>query len=198
MKNIIKKILKEESSNLKLPPQIRRRIRYDEEQIINYLKKFAIIGLRYNTIRDNTNLDSVIRKACSDAAHEIVDSTQTSDGDLFDKMSNDLSKFLEEKYGEEIKEFAENFYSPSGNKLGNIYTFWKHADRYGGNGFSESFETWNQLLKSYATWFPDLDWKELKNKLDNMESKGKILIKKPGDKYNNMGYYFSLIRRDAR
>lgn len=197
MKNIIKKILKEDSSNLKLPFQIRRRIRYDEEQIINYLKKFAISGLRYNTIRDNTNLDSVIRKACSDTAYEIVDSTQTIDDDLFEKISNDLSKFLEEKYGEEIKEFAENFYSPSGNELGSVYTYWKHADRYGGNGFSESFETWNKLLKSYASWFPDLDWKELKNKLDNMESGGKILIKKPGDKNNTMGYYFSLIRRNA-
>jgi glycosyltransferase involved in cell wall biosynthesis len=45
---------------------------------------------------------------------------------------NDLSKFLEEKYGEEIKEFAENFYSPSGNKLGNIYTFWKQINYHFG------------------------------------------------------------------
>jgi len=53
--------------------------------------------------------------------------------------------------------------------LGNSYTFWKHENRHGGNGFSESFESWNMLLRSFASWFPDLDWKEIKKKLDGME-----------------------------
>jgi hypothetical protein len=71
--------------------------------------------------------------------------------------------------------------------------------RYGGNGFSESFETWNKLLRAYSSWFPDLDWAEVKSKLDNKMSDGQpLLIKSPKDKNNTMGYYFSVIKRKLK
>jgi len=188
LKQIIRKILRES----RLPINVRRRINYDEENINNLLKKFALRNLG-----QNKKIHITSRLTCRDVAYELLDGIQSEFGDTeFNYMENVLTDYLEEKYGEQLKEFIKDFYDESGNELGSRYVFEKHSERHGGNGFSEGYETWNLLLKHYASWFPDLDWKELKMKLDNMKSGGKILIKKPGDINNNMGYYFSLQRFD--
>ena len=184
LKHTIRKVLLESE----IPPSVRRRMRYNEEDIINYLKKFAIRTFQYDK-----KIDVIVSKACRNTAYEILDSTHTSvDDEIFNGLENRLTYYLKDKYGEQIKEFINSFFDSSGDKLGDVYIFWKHADRNGGNGFSESFETWNMLLRKYADWFPDLDWAEIKTKLDD---NGKLLIKKPGDKNNVYNYYFSLIKK---
>lgn len=176
-----------------LPVKVRRRINYDEENIINLLKKFA---LRHSGL--NKKIHIIVRMTCKDVAYELLDATQVGFGDKeFLYVEDVLTEYLEEKYGEQLKEFIENFFDESGDELGSRYVFQKHSERNGGNGFTEGYETWNMLLKAYSSLFPDLDWKELKMKLDNMSSGGKILIKKPGDRNNIYNYYFSLQRFDV-
>lgn len=199
LKNTIRIILREEIS---LPIHVRRRIRYNDNDIIAYLKKFALRNSDSDELRrwnKGKRIEIALGKSCADTAYEILDSTQLPyDGDdSFHQYMGVIANYLKEKYGEEIKKFMEDFYSDDGDELGSRYVFEKHSERHGGNGFSEGYETWNQLLRAFASWFPDLDWKELKMKLDNMKSGGKILIKKPGDINNTMGYYFSLQRFDV-
>jgi len=52
------------------------------------------------------------------------------------------------------------------------------------------YKSWGELLIDKGWWFP-LDWWEIKDKLNNMESGG-IRILKPGDEHNEFGYYFSI------
>ena len=178
----------------KIPTSIRRRFNFgDDDNIFNQLKKQALSSYRYS----KNNLAGLVGRACDYTAYIFLDEVpelQEIPDDERQKLVDELSGLFRKRYGKQLKEFIDNFFELNNDILGDSYTFWKHADRYGGNGFSESFETWNMLLRSFASWFPDLDWKEVKKKLDGMVGQP-LLIKKPGDKNNNMGYYFSLIKR---
>lgn len=191
-KKIDESILKEESQ---IPPSVSRRMSHNEEDIINYLKKFAISAFKYDK-----KIDVVVSKACGNTAYEILDSTHTStsiDSDTFNKLEDELTNFLREKYGKDIVEYVSKFYNESGDEEGTTYIFWKHADRNGGNGFSDSFKTWNDLLKNYGSWFPSLDWPDIKKKLDSMQDNKPLLIVELDDKFNSMRYYFSLIKKKS-
>ena len=172
LKDTIKKILREESG---LPISVRRRIKMDESEIVNYLRKFAII--QYNS---NAKIDVSVSKACRSTAYEILDSTHTSiDNDTFHKLEDELTNYLKNKYGEQTKEFIQNFYNESGDDEGTLYVFRKHSEKNGdgmGRGFSQSFDTWNGLLREYSTWFPSLDWEDIKETLDSMPDRKQLLI----------------------
>lgn len=193
LKDTIRKILREE---VELPISVRRRIKISEEDILNYLRKFSI-----RTFEPNKKIEAIVGKACSNTAYEILDATHTHiDDKTFDSLLEELSKYLKNKYGEQLKEFMQNFFNESGDSTENVYVFWKHADRNGGNGFKESFHTWNELLMQYGTWFPSLDWADIKDTLDSMVDRKPLLIVTPDDKFNTMGYYFSLVKinRDTK
>jgi len=186
----IRRALREQTE---LPISIRRRIKMGENDIINYLRKFAIRTFQYDE-----KIEKIVGKACRNTAYEILDSTHTSiDNDTFSKLEDELTIFLKNKYGEQIKDFIQNFYNESGDDNGTVYIFRKHEEKNGNNGgrgFSQSFSTWNGLLKEYADWFPSLDWADIKETLDSMPDKKQLLIVEPGDKINTMGYYFSLVK----
>jgi len=190
-KNIDESIIKEESE---VPLFVRRRNRYNtEEEIINYLRKFAIRSFKLSRA-----IGVVVSYACRDTAYEILDSTHTHlDNDDFHDAEKKIANYLKEKYGKDIAEYISKFYNESGDEEGTTYIFWKHADRNGGNGFSDSFKTWNDLLKNYGTWFPSLDWVDIKEKLDSMQDNKPLLIVEPDDKFNTMRYYFSLIKKKS-
>ena len=117
--------------------------------------------------------------------------------DDFHDAEKKIANYLKEKYGSDITEYISNFFNKSGDEKGTTYVFWKHVDRNGGNGFSEGFKTWNDLLKNYSWWFPSLDWVDIKEKLDSMQDNKPLLIVEPDDKFNTMGYYFSLIKKKS-
>jgi hypothetical protein len=120
------------------------------------------------------------------------------DSDTFNDLYEEVTKYLKNKYGEQIKEFIRNFYNESGDDNGTAYIFRKHEEMNGNNGggrgFSQSFSTWNKLLKEFGGWFPNLDWADIKETLDSMEDRKQLLIVTPDDKFNTMGYYFSLVK----
>jgi hypothetical protein len=185
--NISKSIIKEE---IEMPLSIRRRIKMGKDDIINYLRKFAIM-----VFEPDVNIERIVKKSCWNTAYEILDSTHTHiDDNTFYKLEEELTDYLKNKYGEQIKEFIRNYFNEGGDNTDKIYQFWKHAERNGGNGFNDSFTSWNGLLKKYGTWFPSLDWVDIKEKLDSMEDNKPLLIVEPGDKFNSMNYYFSLIK----
>jgi hypothetical protein len=190
IKNTIRKILKEETE---MPLQLRRRIEFDEDVVINYLRKFAIWAFE-----PGKRMEVVISKACSNAAYELIESVSLDmDDKTFGVLEKKVTNYLKEKYGEYIAEYISKFYNESGDEEDTTYVFWKHGDRNGGNGFSEGFKTWNELLRRYGSWFPSLDWADIKETLDSMQDNKPLLIVKPDDKFNSMGYYFSLIKKKS-
>jgi len=75
-KNIDESIIKEESE---IPLFVRRRNRYTDEEIINYLRKFAIQSFKLEKV-----VAVVVWWACKNTAYEILDSTHTHlDNDEF-------------------------------------------------------------------------------------------------------------------
>ena len=61
------------------------------------------------------------------------------------------------------------------------------------NGFTQGFDSWYQLLERFGSWFP-IDWWEVKKELDKKEY-GSVLIMRPGDKLNEYGYYFTILKK---
>lgn len=80
------------------------------------------------------------------------------------------------------------------------YKFQK-ADPETGSGFTETFDTFDDMLKKRKTFVGGVNWKDVKKKLDKItnypknlftgwHSSDKIAISKAGDKGNNWGYDF--------
>jgi len=187
IRETIKRVLKEE---IDLPLFLKRRMNITKDKIVNHLRQFAM-----GAWDPYKRMEEIVGRACNDTAYEILDSTHMAvDDETYYEIEARLTKYLRDKYEEEIKEFIQQQFSESGNEKDNVYTFWKHAERNGGNGFKDSFSIWNGLLKKYGGWFPNLDWNYLKDTLDLMPDNKPLLIAEPGDEYNTMGYYFSLIK----
>ena len=189
LRETIRKVLNE---NVTLLPQIRRRINFDEKEVINYLRKFSI-----RVFEPDKNIEKILEKSCRNTAYEILSQITDIYDSLYHRWEDNLTYFLVDKYGERVKDFIQNFYNESGDDSGTVYIFRKHEEKNGNNGgrgFSQSFSTWNGLLKEYADWFPSLDWADIKETLDSMPDRKQLLIVEPGDKINTMGYYFSLVK----
>jgi hypothetical protein len=194
-RQIIKQILAEET---KLTPYIRRRFFAQENELINQFKKEALRNLK-----PGKSIEEITIKSSMDAAYEFLDPIdEWRDLPQIESVIilKDLSKLIYEKYGDIVKEYINNFIDEKNdNEDGYRYVFHKHENSNGtGNGFADSFDTWNNLIRRFGSWFPDLNWNEIKTKLNEKDGHASILIKKPGELNNNMGYYFSVKKQPMR
>jgi hypothetical protein len=179
--------MKEQS---KIPTHILRRLRLSD--LSDDMKKNSL-----RLIELGEPLDTTISKG---AKFTTDDKIPYHDQEGNDYDENDLNewgeifkKYLIDNYGTQTKEYiSKTIQNKDFNNDGNKYVFWKHSEINGGNGFSESHETWGELILGRGWWFP-LNWWEIKSELDKMDE-GKKLILRPGDKHNTMGYYFSIIK----
>lgn len=182
----IKRILREETQ---IPLHVRRRLKFTDE-IVDELKKNS---LRY---MDSRSVLQAIMKGSFFTASEMIpyDGEDDYSWEEHEKISEAISDYLISEYAEDIKDYL-NKSIPEGsfNDDGFNYVFWKHSERYGGNGFSESYSTWGKLMVHKGWWFP-LDWGDVKSELDRL-GQTDLLILNPGDKYNTSGYYFSIRKR---
>lgn len=187
----IKRILREETE---LPVNIRRRLKISDSLIDNFKKN----SLYYI---DNNDILKTLEYGAYSTADSMISYDDEeeffSDESKHDKMVNILSDYLIDKYGDEVKNYLEKIL-PEGSfdDDGYGYIFWKHSERFGGSGFSESYPTWGELIKKRAGWFP-IEWSEVKDELDK-KGETDLLILKPGDKHNSMGYYFSILKRKKK
>jgi hypothetical protein len=194
-RQIIKQILAEET---KLTPYIRRRFFIESNELISQFKKEALRNVK----SDKTYLE-IITKSSMDTAYEFLTSIDEW-RDLPQKEAvivlKDLSKLIYEKYGDIVNEYLSNFFDEKNDKEdGYRYVFHKHENSNGtGNGFADSFDTWNDLIRRFGSWFTDLNWNEIKSKLNEKDGQARILIKQPGELNNNMGYYFSVRKQPMR
>lgn len=174
-----------------LPIKLIRRIDFDEEKMFDELKKDAL----RKPIFSDTNLSQVVNYAIAELAWTYIQDIYGDDeSDEVIEYEKQLENYIRSKYEDKLYMFLQDTFTPDGDKEGDRYIFIKHSERFGGlksTGFSEGFGTWNGLLRKYAYWFPDVNWNKIKSQFDK-QNHTEILIKSPGDRNNNMGYYFSI------
>jgi hypothetical protein len=184
----IRKILKEESESL--PNYILRRIQ--PQNFLNELKRSLI------HIYKGTHLDSSISFAAMDVAYNTLSRWDNEDTpeELFNKWSADITTFLTNKYGEQLKEYIKKVYSNVNDEYDKYtYTFVKHVNKNSEVEkkiyYTHHFYDWYSLIRKKGSILP-IDWWRVKDELDKIE-KGEILFVRPEDEGSG-GYYFSIIK----
>ena len=191
--NIQESIRRIINEDIKIPIYILRRL--DFSSLSDQMKEGVL-----RNFNKHASLDTIIDSASEYVASEIIPWEDPEENVIPEEDLNNWVKTLKEyifhKYGEETKEYVKRVLPNSVfNDDGNIYVFYKHSEQNGGSGFSESFDTWGDLILGFGSWFP-LDWNEIKSDLDEMDE-GKKIILKPNDKHNNYRYYFSIIKKKS-
>ena len=138
----------------------------------------------------------MIDKVCRYTSYELLEPglLHMSDNDA-DNAIDELSKKLKDKYGDFIKNYTDEVISSDDDET---YCFKKHSEEYWENrltnrGFTECVKGWVPFMDKFGSWFPDLNWNEVKEKLDSNPNKY-ILIKKPLENHN-YEYYFSVFKK---
>lgn len=169
-----------------LPSSVRRRINIPSDiDVLNDLKKESLRMLHHNI----TIVDDIVNDSIKWVAEEIVpyDEDYEEQSEIY---IDGVKSLLKNRFEEDIIKYVTKFMSTLNGPDTHIYTFKKHSERYGGSGFSTTFDTWDDLLKRFGYWMP-LEWDEIKIKLDTKDE-GQILISSPGEPTNTMNYYFSI------
>jgi hypothetical protein len=195
----IRRILREE-----LAPSIRRRLNFhdikriiDNTKIENFLKNQDIEKSVHNTIR--SVMYDLMPKELED--HE----------DEYHKVLDEIKKYLINHYTEELTQYFEKRQRDVDNEknpLGIKYIFIKHDKPYGNSGwsgFATGFNSFDDMITKYGNWV-EVDWDEIKKKLDNINdypvqtytntmNSRPLRISSVGDKGNDWGYNFSIIKQ---
>lgn len=190
LQETIRRILKEETNLLN---SALRRVSFTDEDVIHFLKKFS---LRF--LNDINDMDLLITKICNFTAYELIEPglLHMSDEDA-DNAVDELSKKLKDKYIDFIKDYINDLISVDDDET---YCFRKHSDRYMDmridRGFGECVEGWVNFMDKYGSWFPDLDWNVIKEKISSNPNKY-LLIKNPLENHP-FEYYFSVLKVDKK
>jgi hypothetical protein len=188
LKETIRRILREEAQ---LPISLRRRFRMDGETILNEMKIYATSQMfAYPKLDKQTIVMNTAKSVFWERTYDI-DMEDISYEDA-DKYENIVGKYLFDQYGQEVLNYINNLYvEEDKDQDGFKYVFHKYSQINGGEGFSQGFRTWYELLEKCASWLV-IDWLKVKSTLNDMKSGGELLISKPGDNGNRWGYYFSI------
>jgi len=131
------------------------------------------------------------------------------DGEKHIKVWDEIKSYLNNKYGEELKQYFEKRQKDADQEKGDIkYVFVKHDKSYydrGWRGFAKTFDSFSDLLTEYGDWV-DVDWDEIKNKLDKINDYPEnkfdgtidsrpLRISNIGDEGNDWGYNFSIVKK---
>lgn len=194
MRELIKKILREQ-----LSPNVKRRLNtLDMDKLVN-LKKLISFNPRMSV---DDNVKNTIRKISGEIyPSDNVFSTDEEYESSWDLLIDALIK----KYSDELTEYFTNRKEEYENRTSEpfIYTFVKHDER--NFGFSQSFPNLESLVYQMGDYLPNLDWYEVKGKLDKVDyfpnnnftgtySSNRMLISPAGADGNNWGYSFSIIK----
>jgi len=201
MKDLIKKILREELTN-----PIRRRI--DFSKIDSIIKKHRIGSFQKE---EPTELGTATTRTIHKAMYDIMPREFEDYGDEYHKVWDEIKQYLKDKYGEELRQYFEKRRRDADedkNPLGIKYIFVKHDKPYsnsGWRGFADGFDSFDEMITKYGDWV-DVDWDEVKKKLDNINyypeptfmntmNSRPLKISSAGDEGNAYGYNFSIIKQ---
>ncbi len=175
-----------------LPPSVRRRINISSDfndDILNGATPNLKTGSLRMLMLGVTKFDTIIDKGFRWVAEEMAPYDEDYDKD-YDEYIDGVVLLLKDKYEDDVIEYMTRVIGTLNGPDTHKYRFKKHSERHGGSGFSETFNTWDDLILRFGYWM-SLEWDEIKRKLDTFD-KGQILISSPGEPTNTMNYYFSI------
>lgn len=175
-----------------LPTSVRRRINISSDfndDILNGATPNLKTGSLRMLMLGVTKFDTIINKGFRWVAEEIAPYDEDYEKD-YDEYIDGIVLLLKDKYEDDVIEYMTRVIGTFNGPDTHKYTFKKHSERHGGRGFSETFNTWDDLILRFGYWM-SLEWDEIKRKLDTFD-KGQILISSPGEPTNTMNYYFSI------
>jgi hypothetical protein len=195
----IRRILREE-----LAPSIRRRLNFhdikriiDNTKIENFLK--------------NQDIEKSVRDTIHSVMYDLMPKELEDHEDEYHKVLDEIKKYLISHYTEELTQYFEKRQRDVDNEknpLGIKYIFIKHDKPYGNSGwsgFATGFNSFDDMITKYGNWV-EVDWDEIKKKLDNINdypvqtytntmNSRPLRISSVGDKGNDWGYNFSIIKQ---
>ena len=162
--------------------------------------KFIGSTKTYMDVYDEDDTDEIILQT-----RENGDVGYEEAGDKDIQEAGRVQKLIKKKFPElrvEIEEVDEwvhlNILPP---KVARYKYRYQKADPKTGRGFSEDFNSFDEMLKKRETFVEGVNWKDVKKKLDKITDypknlftgwhiSNKIVISKVGDKGNDWGYDF--------
>jgi len=174
-----------------LPPSVRRRVNISSDFNDDILDDIKVGSLRMLMLKVS-EFDQIINKGFKWAAEEMVPYDEDYEKD-YDEYIKEVVLLLKDKYEDDVIEYMTRVIGTFNGPDTHKYTFKKHSERHGGSGFSETFNTWDDLILRFGYWMA-LEWDEIKRKLDD-KNEGQILISSPGEPTNTMNYYFSIQKK---
>lgn len=188
--------------NEDLSTSIRRRIKFgDIDKLINMVK--------VKSFKKNEPVEISVRNAILSLLYSLMPDGFDDDGEKHFKVWDEIKSYLNNKYGEELKQYFEKRQKDADQEKGDIkYVFVKHDKSYydrGWRGFAKTFDSFSDLLTEYGDWV-DVDWDEIKNKLDKINDYPEnkfdgtidsrpLRISNIGDEGNDWGYNFSIVKK---
>jgi|TARA_B110000908_G_scaffold108386_1_gene127308 hypothetical protein len=162
--------------------------------------KFIESTKTYMEVYDEDNGEEILLQTREDGS--VGDETPGNE-DI--KEAGRVQKLIKKKFPDlrvEIEEVDEwvhlNIWPPTVSKYRYRY---QKSDPNSGSGFSEDFDTFDDMLKKRKTFVKGVNWKDVKKKLDKITEypknlftgwhiSNKIVISNAGDKGNDWGYDF--------
>ena len=164
------------------------------------LLKFIESTKTYMDIYDEGDAEQIMlqTRENGDVGYEEAGSEDVAEAERVQKLINKKFPDLRVEI-EEVDEWVHlNIWPPKVHEYRYRY---QKADPKTGAGFSEDFNTFNEMLKKRKTFVDGVNWKDVKKKLDKItdypnnlftgwHSSDRIVISKAGDKGNDWGYDF--------
>ena len=164
------------------------------------LLKFIESTKTYMDIYDEGDAEQIMlqTRENGDVGYEEAGSEDVAEAERVQKLINKKFPDLRVEI-EEVDEWVHlNIWPPKVHEYRYRY---QKADPKTGSGFSETFNTFDEMLKKRKTFVGGVNWKDVKKNLDKItdypnnlftgwHSSNKIVISKAGDKGNDWGYDF--------
>lgn len=162
--------------------------------------KFIESTKTYMEVYDENNTEEILlqTRENGDVGYEEAGSGDVAEAERVQKLINKKFPDLRVEI-EEVDEWVHlNIWPPKVHEYRYRY---QKADPKTGAGFSEDFNTFDEMLKKRKTFVEGVNWKDVKKKLDKITDypknlftgwyvSDKIVISKAGDKGNDWGYDF--------
>ena len=177
-----------------IPNDLKRRI--DAQRIEKLINHYKLSSFQ----PDNLIVTSVVR-TCAKVSQELI--PPSYDEEEYNRLSDSLRKVLNNLYGQELTEYFKKRKEEYKNREPSDVKYIFKKDRKG-SGFSAGFSYFYDLLNTYGSWL-DIDWGEVKNKLDKIndypvetfsewKNSYPLRISSAGDDGNTWGYDFFIIK----
>jgi len=178
-----------------LPIEVRRRLNFSKEHILKTLRWFILEQFK------DVSKEKLIPSVLETMTYEIMFSSgifgleETLPPSTFTEISNKIRNHLESEYKEDIENYYDSIFELGDDD--STFCFIKHSDlsmniKFN-RGFGDCVDGWYNFLGKYGSYFPDLDWNDIKSGLDQKPNQ-KFLIKRPleGHLYH---YYYTVMKR---